>query len=163
MAGDPTLVYIKATAIQQMLAMIPKDSPGWRDLDIQNDKLLKMVLKLPEDHKGRFDNFDQGYSEKAMKAAKASRRKYGDDVRRLYAQGKKVQGLLIKLLEEYDVRTHKKPRKAFRKNMQKLNDHFDKMVYESKQRYMKQLGGLMGGESKVKVINVPPPRKKLKS
>ncbi len=161
MASDPTLVYIKATAIQQMLAMIPKDSPGWRNLDIQNDKLLKMVLKLPEDHKGRFNNFDQGYSEKAMKAAKASRRKYGDDVRRLYVQGKKVQGLLNKLMEEYDLRTHKNPRKAFRKNMQKMNDHFDKLVYESKQRYMKQLGDLVGGESKV--INVPPPRRKLKS
>lgn len=149
MATDPTLIYIKASAIPHLLAQLPSDLPGWRDLDIQNDKLMKMILKFAEKHKNSFDNIDKGVPAEFIKAAKAARRKYGEDMRKLCEQEKKMQTCLNKVMEEHDVRKNKKTRKAFRKDMQKLNDHLEKMVYEAKQKYLKRLSGMVneGGKA----------------
>jgi len=135
MASDPTLIYVKASAVASMLTFLPKDWPGWRELDIQNAKLMRMIGNLIKKYEGHREMGEKSF-----------RKGYGEDVRKLYQQEKKVQALLNKLMEEHAVRSNQSTRKTFRKNVQRYSDTFDKMVYKMKEGYLKQLSGMVNEE-----------------
>jgi arginyl-tRNA synthetase len=128
MASDPTLLFIKASAVDNLLPHIPEDCPSWRGTSIQNAKLHRMLTSFMEKHEKKL----------------GSRKDYGEDVRRLYRQQKAMQACLNKLLEEYWLKTNQGTRKSFRKDLQKLNIAFDAMVYMSMQTYKKKLRKLVG-------------------
>jgi hypothetical protein len=132
MAIDPILIYIKASSVGKVLIDLPNDWPGWRELDIQNDKMKRMIgniLKKYENHeKMEKDSF---------------RKSYREDLVKLGQQDKKVQGLFNKLMEEHAVRNGQRTRRDFRKNIQKYAATFDKLLYDAKQGYVKQLSGLV--------------------
>jgi hypothetical protein len=50
MASDPTLIYMKAGAVDQLLKRLPADCPSWREASIQNAKLHRMIPKMPAKH-----------------------------------------------------------------------------------------------------------------
>jgi hypothetical protein len=54
-----------------------------------------------------------------------------------------------KVWEEWWIISHPAAkRKAFRKNLQKLNDSFDKMMYDTRRNYFKQLSGMVNEPGK---------------
>jgi hypothetical protein len=132
MATDPTLIFIKASAVAQVLMALPKDWPGWRELDIQNAKLMRMIFKLLKEYENHRKMDERSF-----------RKSYGEEVVKLCQQEKKVQTLLNKLMEEHAVRNNQETRKGFRKNIQKYGATFEKMIYEAKGTYMKELSGMV--------------------
>jgi hypothetical protein len=138
MASDPILIYVKASAVANVLTTLPKDWPGWRELDIQNAKLMRMIG----------DFIKRNELKVGTSPLTSFRKSYGEGVRKLCEQEKKVQSLLNKLMEEHAVRNNQSTRKGFRKNLQRFSATFDKMIYEAKKGYLKQLSGMVNEEGK---------------
>jgi hypothetical protein len=139
MATDPTLIFIKASAVDSLLKLVPDDYPGWRETSIQSAKLLRMLSGFIAKYERRLG---------PLKRDKSARKDYGEDVRRLRQQEKVMSGLVNKLMEEHWVRTSQGTRKSFRKDVQKLNVAFDSLVYMAMENYKKEITKLMGVRAK---------------
>jgi exonuclease VII large subunit len=100
MASDPTLLFVKAKAVEHLVAkIVPQDCPSGREATIQNAKLLRMLGRFLKKYEHNLDSL------KKRKKNKAARREYGEDVRGLHRQEKAMQKQLNKALEEWWVRS----------------------------------------------------------